>query len=194
MNTYSTLKQSIADWMARDDLTSFVDGFIDIAEARVNMRLRLRSMESTFAITVGTGDGYGDLPANWAGFKSVQWSDDLSRPIEFVTKQQLATLSMDAPGRPRYFSIADDRVIFEREADADYILFGVMSTKFTALSDSNTSNWLTTNAPQVLLYGALAEAAKLLPPAQASAIVVTGSITLVGQVLKLKQVEAEQDA
>jgi dihydrofolate synthase/folylpolyglutamate synthase len=41
---------------------------------------------------------------------------------------------------------------------------------------------------------ALAEAAKLLPPAQASAIVVTGSITLVGQVLKLKQVEAEQDA
>lgn len=41
---------------------------------------------------------------------------------------------------------------------------------------------------------ALAEAAKLLPPAQPSAIVVTGSITLVGQVLKLKQIEAEQDA
>jgi dihydrofolate synthase/folylpolyglutamate synthase len=41
---------------------------------------------------------------------------------------------------------------------------------------------------------ALAEAAKLLPPSQASAIVVTGSITLVGQVLKLKQIEAEQDA
>lgn len=41
---------------------------------------------------------------------------------------------------------------------------------------------------------ALAEAAKLLPPAQASAIVVTGSVTLVGQVLKLKQIEAEQDA
>lgn len=41
---------------------------------------------------------------------------------------------------------------------------------------------------------ALAEAAKLLPAAQASAIVVTGSVTLVGQVLKLKQIEAEQDA
>lgn len=41
---------------------------------------------------------------------------------------------------------------------------------------------------------ALAEAAKLLPPDLGSAIVVTGSVTLVGQVLKLKQVEAEQDA
>ena len=41
---------------------------------------------------------------------------------------------------------------------------------------------------------ALAEAAKLLSPSLASAIVVTGSVTLVGQVLKLKQVEAEQDA
>lgn len=41
---------------------------------------------------------------------------------------------------------------------------------------------------------ALAEAAKLLPPAVSSAIVVTGSVTLVGQVLKLKQIEAEQDA
>lgn len=41
---------------------------------------------------------------------------------------------------------------------------------------------------------ALAEAAQLLPPAQASAIIVTGSVTLVGQVLKLKQIEAEQDA
>jgi hypothetical protein len=41
---------------------------------------------------------------------------------------------------------------------------------------------------------ALAEAAKLLPPTLGNAIVVTGSVTLVGQVLKLKQVEAEQDA
>ncbi len=41
---------------------------------------------------------------------------------------------------------------------------------------------------------AIAEAGKALPAGQASAIVVTGSITLVGDVLKLKQIEAEQDA
>jgi dihydrofolate synthase/folylpolyglutamate synthase len=41
---------------------------------------------------------------------------------------------------------------------------------------------------------ALAEATKLLPPTLGAAIVVTGSVTLVGQVLKLKQIEAEQDA
>ena len=41
---------------------------------------------------------------------------------------------------------------------------------------------------------AIAEAGKALPAGQAAAIVVTGSITLVGDVLKLKQIEAEQDA
>lgn len=41
---------------------------------------------------------------------------------------------------------------------------------------------------------ALAEAGKMLPVDKNSAVVVTGSITLVGEVLKLKQIEAEQDA
>ena len=40
---------------------------------------------------------------------------------------------------------------------------------------------------------ALAEAALALPSSQKSAILVTGSITLVGEVLALKQIEAEQD-
>lgn len=47
---------------------------------------------------------------------------------------------------------------------------------------------------QANLQWALAEAAKLLPTTLGSAIVVTGSVTLVGQALKLKQIEAEQDA
>ena len=40
---------------------------------------------------------------------------------------------------------------------------------------------------------AMAEAALALPEGQKSAILVTGSITLVGEVLALKQIEAEQD-
>jgi dihydrofolate synthase/folylpolyglutamate synthase len=40
---------------------------------------------------------------------------------------------------------------------------------------------------------AIAEAALALPAGQKSAILVTGSITLVGEVLALKQIEAEQD-
>jgi dihydrofolate synthase/folylpolyglutamate synthase len=41
---------------------------------------------------------------------------------------------------------------------------------------------------------ALAEAKQSLPKDLGAAIIVTGSVTLVGQVLKLKQIEAEQDA
>jgi len=32
ISTYSELKTAIADWTARDDLTSYIDNFIDLAE------------------------------------------------------------------------------------------------------------------------------------------------------------------
>jgi dihydrofolate synthase/folylpolyglutamate synthase len=46
---------------------------------------------------------------------------------------------------------------------------------------------------QINAQWALAEAALKIPAGQPGAIVVTGSVTLVGDVLKLKQIEAEQD-
>jgi hypothetical protein len=46
LNSYTNLKTAIANFLARDDLTSEIDDFIDLTEADFNRRLRVRSMET----------------------------------------------------------------------------------------------------------------------------------------------------
>ena len=43
LNNYANLKTAIANFLARDDLTSEIDDFIDLTEADFNRRLRIRA-------------------------------------------------------------------------------------------------------------------------------------------------------
>ena len=54
LDTYANLKTSIANFLARDDLTSEIDDFIDLTEADFNRRLRIRDMETSLAFTIDT--------------------------------------------------------------------------------------------------------------------------------------------
>ena len=49
LTNYTTLKAAIANFLARDDLTSEIDDFIDLTEADFNRRLRIRAMEANTA-------------------------------------------------------------------------------------------------------------------------------------------------
>ena len=57
LDSYTNLKTAIANFLARDDLTSEIDDFIDLTEADFNRRLRVRAMEtvdSSFTIDAAT--------------------------------------------------------------------------------------------------------------------------------------------
>ena len=57
LDSYTNLKTAIANFLARDDLTSEIDDFIDLTEAYFNRRLRIRAMEnvdSSFTIDAET--------------------------------------------------------------------------------------------------------------------------------------------
>ena len=45
LSTYSDLKTAIANFLARDDLTTQIPDFIRLAEARMSRELDTRSME-----------------------------------------------------------------------------------------------------------------------------------------------------
>ena len=45
LDTYANLKTAIADFLNRDDLTSSIDDFIDLAEAQMNREVRHWDME-----------------------------------------------------------------------------------------------------------------------------------------------------
>jgi hypothetical protein len=52
--------------------------------------------------------------------------------------------------------------VFGPYPDSNYTVKGVYYKQLTALSDSNTTNWLTTDAPDLLLWATLSEAAPFL--------------------------------
>lgn len=159
MNTYSTLKQSIADFLARDDLTSYVDTFIDIAEARVGRRLKIRAMEATTTLVCSTSVATIALPTGYAGIRGVFLNGTVQYPLAYNTPEQLNS-QVSATGRPRFFSIVGANIQFNCVPDSAYDISMTYFATFTALSDSNTSNWLTTNVPHLLLYGSLQAASE----------------------------------
>lgn len=65
---YSTLKQGIADWLARADLTSQIPTFIALAEARINRELRTRQMQTT--VTGSLSSNALSLPSDYRSAQS----------------------------------------------------------------------------------------------------------------------------
>ena len=52
LDSYTNLKTAIANFLGRDDLTSEIDDFIDLTEADLNRRLRIRAMENVSSFNI----------------------------------------------------------------------------------------------------------------------------------------------
>jgi hypothetical protein len=68
----------------------------------------------------------------------------------------------DTGGIPRYYAHVGDSFEFYPTPDTSYTGGIVYTAKVPALSISNTSNWLLTEAPDVYLYGSLIQSAPYL--------------------------------
>ena len=91
LSTYSDLKTSIANFLARDDLTSQIPDFITLAEARMSRELDTRSMEKRATATTVAGDGFISLPTDLREIRNVQLNTDPVKTLEFYTVQMLNT-------------------------------------------------------------------------------------------------------
>ena len=157
INDYESLKASIAAFLHRTDLTSMIPEFIADAETRIYNELRIRSMEAAFNAT--TSGGTVALPT---GF--LQWiylyadTDPLSK-LQRKDVEWIVTNYQGSTGVPKFFARNGDNLMFGPEPSSDTALIGRYYKRLDALSDSNTTNWFITNAPDLIRYGALCEAA-----------------------------------
>lgn len=169
ITNYTQLKSSIASWLARSgdtDLDAVIPDFITLAEVRINRELRLRAMEDRIVGTVSTE--FIALPTGFLEMRLFQLNTDPITRLEYVSPDWLArTVNSSNTGQPRYFTILNDEIQLGPAPDASYEAEMVFWKKFDALSDSTTTNWLLTNAPDVYLFGALAEGAAYLQDAAA---------------------------
>jgi hypothetical protein len=163
LDTYSGLKTGIADYLNRDDLTSIIPSFITLAEAKFNRKLRVRQMIKRATATLDTQ--YFAFPSDFLQAKEFQLNTNPITYLQYVTQNQGDYGSANqfiSAGKPQFYTIIGTQLEVIPTPDASYTGELTYYGKITALSDSNTSNWLLAYAPDLYLYGALVEATPYL--------------------------------
>ena len=163
LGTFTELKDAVADWLDRSDLTARIPDFITLAEARLNRDLRIRPMEVRSSMETTSGQRYFNLPGGYLQMRNMQMNTNPITPLEYITPEMLDRLyGSDTTGKPRAYTLIGDEMQLAPIPDSDYTVEMAFYEKFTPLGDGTsgtvTNNWLTLNAPDVLLYGSLLEA------------------------------------
>lgn len=160
LNTYATLKTSIAAWLMRDDLTAVIPDFVTLAEADMFQRLRLRCMLTRATTTIGS-DGYEELPTDFLQMYRLVL-DGIE--MEFAPTALMAGYLLDYAGDPQtFYCITGEQIQFAPASGANPGLLEMSYyAKPDALSDTNPSNRILEASPAIYLYGSLIQAAPYL--------------------------------
>lgn len=158
LSSYSDIKQAVANWLNRDDLGSFVPDFISLGEDRIYRDLRIRAMETTTSDTTATGSIA--VPSGYLEMKHVYVDGTPIMPLKRMTAEQLYQNYplRSSTDKPQFFARDGDSFIFGPYPDAAYTVYMTYFIRLSALSDTNNTNWFTTNAPSILLWASLLEA------------------------------------
>ena len=158
-DSYSSLKTTIANYLARNDLTSVIPDFIRLAELRLQRELRIRQMLTVAQATTTGGIATVGIPSDFLEMRDIH-----------IVANPVRTLSYDAPnsfyrntrsmqsGVPSAYTVLADEMQLAPIPDGAYILQMLYYAKPPVLSDTNPSNTFLANTPDALLYGALGEA------------------------------------
>lgn len=166
ITNYSELKTTIANWLDRSDLTTVIPDFIAIAEAKMHRGngeingLRLRDMEQAATRDTVSGQERYGLPSDFLEMRNISYvRNSLTVDLPYRAPRQMdEEYSDDNTGYPEVFSIEGDELRLRPIPSGAWTLRQVYYKRLDALSDSNTSNAILTDHPDIYLYGAMSEA------------------------------------
>ena len=147
ISTYVQLRSAVALWLHRTDLTSVIPDFVALAESNIRRDVRCRAMEQTATGTLSAKTLA--LPTRFLEARNVALD---GYPQVYVSPQEYAVQEDWNAGN---FTIVGETFRFQ-SATADYSIDYWQA--FAPLSADADTNWLLTNAPEIYLWGALAEA------------------------------------
>ena len=174
MTTYAELTQQIIDYTETDSnvlTTTILNDIIEHAESRVfrNVDLDIFKKYKTANLTIG--DPFvampGATPQLFAFIRYIQIFDTDNVRIT-LEKKDTSFINEFVPNRtttgtPKYYANWDnDTILLAPAPDATYTVELAYNAQPTGLSSSNTTTWVSNNAPEMLLYACLVEAFKFL--------------------------------
>jgi hypothetical protein len=165
--TYSSLKTAIQDYAESTEtsFTTHLDDFIKTAEERTLKSVQLDDFIKNVTGTATSGSAYLGSPSDFLAPFSLAVIDGDSN-YNFLKLKHTSFIRDFTPasattGEPKYYAEFDeDTFILAPTPNSNYTFelhYFYRPSSLTSAGDSGTT-WLSTNAPNVLLYGSLAEA------------------------------------
>ena len=178
MTTFAELQTQIRSYTetSSDVLTdTVVNDFILQAELRIFREVDLDCFRSYQFTTLTQGNEFislpGDTPETLAFIRtaSIYPTSGTDQNVRsYLLQKDISYMTEYWPNRtsqskPKYYAMWDRNTIYLAPTpDSAYNIELALNRNETGLSSSNTTSWVSTNAPQVLLYGCLIQAFKFL--------------------------------
>ena len=182
MTTYSELVTQIRDYCETDSnvlTTTIVNDIIEHAELKIFREIDLDVFKKYKTASLTSSDAFvampGALPVDFEFARYVHIFSP-SGSLGGLTDNERVTLqkkdssyineywpNRTSTGVPKYYANWDnDTIILAPTPNEAYTIELAYNAQPTGLSSSNTTTWVSNNAPQLLLYACLIEAFKFL--------------------------------
>jgi hypothetical protein len=159
ITTYSDLQTTVANYLARSDLTVQIPDFIRLAEVRLRRDLRIRQMMSAATTTTTGGDATVALPSDFLEVRDLVVQTNPVRPVNYISPSVFSrNARVTESGVPLDYTILATEFKFAPVPDTNYTIEIVYYATPPFLTDTNSSNVFLANCPDLLLYASLVEA------------------------------------
>lgn len=159
ITNYTDLQTSIANFLARSDLTAQIPDFIKLAEVRLSRELESRSQEKRVLAQTVAATEYLALPTDLREVREVKLN---TSPLTVLQYKSPSQIDSDHPttgnGKPVSYSIVGDELKLRPVPDTAYDIEIVYIGEITPLSATNLTNNILTRHPDAYLAGSLVEA------------------------------------
>lgn len=162
--TYADLKTDIQTWMQNTgtDFTNQLDTFINNTEQRLLREIDPEAFVFNKFTNLSSSNRFLDNPSDLLIIKNLLVENGSDRIfLEMKTDEFIYEYWPDdsQTGVPKYFAnYDDDSTLLAPTPDSNYRVEMQYVARIETLSTTNTTNWLTENADDALLYGCLSEA------------------------------------
>ena len=163
--TYTTLTQDLKDWMENDgtEFSNETDNFISLAEQRISRDIDPYAFHESATSSFNTSDRFVSKPSDAKIIFHFIWLDSDSKRIflEERTDEYIYDYwpTSSSTGNPKYWAnYSDTALLVAPTPNSSYTIEISYARRLAELSSSNTTNWLTQNAQDLLLYACLMEA------------------------------------
>lgn len=155
-----------------DEVTSKVDSFLRIVEARINRVLQTRNQSKrAYLLTSSTADYYS-LPSDFAGLRNIILKTEVNSisgtPMEYMTPEYLNAY-IEAGNTGAYYTIISNSIQIP-PVDDNQVLEVIYYQKIVPLTSTASENWLSSYSPDTYIQGLLVEISSFVKDADSAAL------------------------